>query len=91
MSRQRLRWDILDAFAAAADQAGIRAHRRFQLRRQRRRRYFDVNQRSGLRVSAAKAFLKPVRSRANLTVWTRTLAERLQFATTRRATALHRA
>ena len=37
VSRQRLRWDILDAFAAAAEQAGIRAHRGFQSRRQRGR------------------------------------------------------
>src|SRR6185369_1846001 len=43
--------------------------------------YFDVNQRGGLRVSSAKAFLKPIRSRANLTVWTRAQAERLLFST----------
>jgi choline dehydrogenase len=41
--------------------------------------YFDVNQRNGLRLSAAKAFLKPIRTRANLTVWVRAVAERLQF------------
>ena len=38
VERQRLRWDMLDAFAQAAQQAGIPAHRRLQPRQQRRRR-----------------------------------------------------
>jgi choline dehydrogenase len=42
--------------------------------------YFDVNQRGGLRVSSAKAFLRPARARANLTVWTQALTERLRLA-----------
>ena len=37
VERQRLRWDILDAFAQAAQQAGIPAHRGLQPRRQRGR------------------------------------------------------
>jgi choline dehydrogenase len=80
VSRQRLRWDILDAFAAAAEQAGIARIDDFNRGDNSGVAYFDVNQRGGLRVSAAKAFLKPVRSRANLTVWTRSVAERLLFA-----------
>jgi len=77
VSRQRLRWDILDAFAAAAEQAGIPRIEDFNRGDNAGVAYFDVNQRSGLRVSAAKAFLKPVRSRANLTVWTGAQATRL--------------
>jgi choline dehydrogenase len=80
VSRQRLRWDILDAFAAAAEQAGIARIDDFNRGDNSGVAYFDVNQRGGLRVSAAKAFLRPVRSRANLTVWTRCLAERLAFS-----------
>jgi choline dehydrogenase len=74
-----LRWDILDAFAAAAEQAGIARIDDFNRGDNAGVAYFDVNQRSGLRVSAAKAFLRPVRSRPNLSVWTRAQAERLQF------------
>src|SRR5262245_58934388 len=77
VSKQRLRWDILDAFAEAAEQAGIPRIDDFNCGDYTGVAYFDVNQRSGLRVSAAKAFLKPVRSRANLTVWTRAQAARL--------------
>jgi len=79
VSRQRLRWEILDAFAAAAAEAGIARIDDFNCGDNAGVSYFDVNQRNGLRVSAAKAFLKPVRSRANLTVWMRSVAERLQF------------
>ncbi len=81
VSRQRLRWDILDAFAAAADEAGIPRIDDFNCGDNTGVSYFDVNQRNGWRVSSAKAFLKPVRSRANLTVWTRATAERLQLTT----------
>ena len=79
VSRQRLRWEILDAFAAAAEQAGIARIDDFNGGDNAGVSYFDVNQRNGFRLSAAKAFLKPVRSRANLNVWLRTQAERLRF------------
>jgi len=80
VSRQRLRWDILDAFAQAAEQAGIARIDDFNRGDNAGVAYFDVNQRHGMRVSSAKAFLKPVRGRANLTVWTRAQAERLRFS-----------
>jgi choline dehydrogenase len=79
VSRQRLRWEILDAFAAAAGEAGIPRIDDFNCGDNAGVSYFDVNQRHGLRLSAAKAFLKPARSRANLTVWVNAAAERLQF------------
>jgi choline dehydrogenase len=78
VAKQRLRWDILDAFAEAAAQAGIARIEDFNTGDNAGVGYFDVNQRSGLRVSAAKAFLKPVRRRANLVVWTRALTERVR-------------
>jgi choline dehydrogenase len=80
VSKQRLRWDILDAFAEAAEQAGIARIDDFNRGDNCGVSYFDVNQRGGWRMSSSKAFLKPVRGRANLTVWTRTRAERLLFA-----------
>jgi choline dehydrogenase len=79
VSRQRLRWDILDAFAAAAGEAGIPRVDDFNCGDNTGVSYFDVNQRNGLRLSSAKAFLKPVRSRPNLTVWVRSVAERLRI------------
>jgi choline dehydrogenase len=80
VSRQRLRWDILDAFALACEQAGFPRIDDFNRGDNAGVSYFDVNQKRGLRVSAAKAFLRPARSRANLTVWTDTLTEKLQIA-----------
>jgi choline dehydrogenase len=79
VSRQRLRWDILDAFALAAEQAGFPRIDDFNRGDNAGVGYFDVNQRRGLRVSAAKAFLKPARARANLTVWTGTVTEKLRL------------
>jgi len=78
VSRQRLRWDILDAFAEAAGQAGFARIPDFNTGDNAGVSYFDVNQRGGFRVSSAKAFLKPAKGRANLTVWPRTMTERLQ-------------
>ena len=79
VSRQRLRWEILDAFAAAAGEAGYAQVADFNTGDNAGVAYFDVNQRAGRRVSAARAFLKPVRTRANLSVWTHALNERLSF------------
>jgi choline dehydrogenase len=79
VSRQRLRWDILDAFALAAEQAGFPRIDDFNRGDNAGVSYFDVNQRWGLRVSSAKAFLRPVKSRPNLSVWTHTMTERLRL------------
>jgi len=80
VSKQRLRWEILDAFALAAEQAGFPRIDDFNRGDNAGVSYFDVNQRGGLRVSSAKAFLKPARSRANLTVWTDTQTEKLRLS-----------
>jgi choline dehydrogenase len=79
VSRQRLRWDILDAFAEAAEQAGVARIDDFNRGDNTGIGYFEVNQRHGFRVSAAKAFLKPVRSRRNLEVWTGALTKKLRI------------
>ena len=41
--------------------------------------YFEVNQRRGVRWNASKAFLRPVESRPNLTVWTEAHVARVRF------------
>jgi choline dehydrogenase len=70
VEKQRLRWDILDAFAQAAQQAGIPHSEDFNRGDNEGVGYFQVNQRSGIRWNAAKAFLRPVFARENLQVWT---------------------
>ena len=70
VEKQRLRWEILDAFAQAAQQAGIPHNSDFNRGDNEGVGYFDVNQRNGIRWNAAKAFLRPVLRRPNLQVWT---------------------
>ena len=70
VERQRLSWPILDAFRTAAEQSGIPNVDDFNGGDNEGCGYFQVNQKAGVRWNAAKAFLKPVRQRANLTVLT---------------------
>lgn len=70
IERQRLRWDILDSFAAAAVEAGIPSSPDFNTGSNEGVGYFEVNQRSGWRWNASKAFLRPVKGRRNLQIWT---------------------
>ena len=77
---QRLRWDILDAFAEAAVQAGVPRTPDFNRGDNEGVGYFQVNQRGGWRWNTAKAFLRPACSqRTNFTLWTHTRANRLLF------------
>ena len=82
VEKQRLRWDVLDAFALAAQQAGIPATDDFNGGSNEGVGYFEVNQRSGWRWNASKAFLRPVMRRPNLTVWTRAQVAKLTLAQT---------
>lgn len=77
VERQRLRWDVLDAFAEAAVQAGIPRSADFNRGDNEGVGYFEVNQRAGIRWNAAKAFLRPVMHRDNLQVWTGATASRV--------------
>ena len=70
VERQRLRWEVLEVFRAAAAEIGIVSVEDFNRGDNEGCGYFHVNQRRGVRVSAADAFLKPVQARANLTVLT---------------------
>jgi len=70
VERQRLSWKILDAFAAAAQEAGIPAQPDFNRGNNEGVGYFEVNQRRGVRWTATKAFLRPVQHRRNLEVRT---------------------
>jgi choline dehydrogenase len=79
----RLRWDILDAFRAAAAEAGIAPIGDFNTGDNEGSCYFQVNQRRGRRWSAARGFLKPVLRRKNLRLETNCLVEGLEFDGTR--------
>ncbi|MBT9598538.1 MAG: GMC family oxidoreductase N-terminal domain-containing protein [Vitreoscilla sp.] len=79
VERQRLSWEILDAFAKAAQEAGIPATADFNRGDNEGVGYFEVNQRNGVRWNAAKGFLRPVTERDNLQVWTGAPVHRLLF------------
>jgi choline dehydrogenase-like flavoprotein len=77
ISAPRVRWDLLDAFRAAAEQAGIKSISDFNCGDNEGCCAFHVNQKRGRRVSTARAFLKPVLHRANLRLETGCLVEGL--------------
>ena len=82
VEKQRLRWEVLDAFALAAQQAGIAATDDFNRGDNEGVGYFEVNQKSGWRWNTAKAFLRPVCSqRTNFTLWTSAQATQLLLET----------
>lgn len=72
-----MRWEILEAFGAAAELAGVPAVADFNGGDNHGSGYFHVNQRGGLRWSAASAFLKPALRRPNLVLRTAAHACRL--------------
>ena len=80
VEKQRLRWDILDAFADAATEAGIERTDDFNTGDNAGIGYFDVTQRDGWRWNTSKAFLRPAKDRPNLTVRTGAEVEHLTFA-----------
>lgn len=88
VERQRLSWEILEAFRAAAAQAGIPSIEDFNRGDNEGCAYFEVNQRRGVRWTAARAFLRPVMHRPNLTVLTQAHAQRIAFEG-RRAVGVH--
>ena len=73
----RLRWEILDAFRAAAIETGIPETDDFNRGDNEGCGYFQVNQKRGRRWSTAKAFLRPALRRPNLAVLTGAQATRL--------------
>ncbi|HYE44821.1 MAG TPA: GMC family oxidoreductase N-terminal domain-containing protein [Caulobacter sp.] len=75
----RIRWRILDALRDAAEQAGFPKVDDFNGGDNSGSSYFQVNQRRGLRVSAATAFLKPVLKRPNLRLETGVTVEKVLF------------
>ena len=79
IEQQRLRWDLLEAFRAAAAEAGIKPIADFNTGNNEGSCYFHVNQKRGRRWSAARGFLKPALRTPNLRLETGCQAERIEF------------
>ena len=78
VEKQRLRWDILDAFADAAQQAGIPHTTDFNRGDNEGVGYFQVNQKEGFRWNTARAFLRPTcYGRPNFELWNSAQVTRL--------------
>jgi choline dehydrogenase len=81
VEKQRLRWEVLESFAEAAVQSGVPRTDDFNQGDNQGVGYFDVNQCKGWRWNTSKAFLRPVKLRSNLSIWTESQVERLVFDT----------
>ena len=81
VEEQRLDWKILNAWRDAAEQCGIPKIADFNGGDNFGSARFQVNQRTGVRWNASKAFLRPVLHRPNLTVLTNVLAKKIVMNT----------
>src|SRR5262249_2958192 len=79
VSPQRARWPILDAVRHAAMEDGVAPTDDFNTGVGEGVGPYHVIQRHGVRSSAARAFLRPVRNRTNLRIATNALTTRIQF------------
>jgi choline dehydrogenase len=79
VERQRLSWEILDAFRDAMAETGIPKIGDFNRGDNEGSGLFEVNQKRGVRWNASKAFLRPAAQRRNLTVLTHAQARRLRL------------
>jgi choline dehydrogenase len=68
IEKPRISWEILDAFRDAAEELGIPKSEDFNRGDNFGCGYFEVNQKSGVRWNASKAFLRPALGRSNLKV-----------------------
>ena len=77
VEKQRLHWDLLDAFQDAAEQYGVPKIADFNRGNNEGSSLFDVTQRRGRRWSAVDSFLAPARERSNLRILTNACVDRL--------------
>lgn len=90
VEESRVRWEVLDAVIKAANEMGIPRTADFNTGDNTGVGYFHVNQKRGIRMSAARAFLKPVLNRPNLKLETGVLVEKLLFEGKRCTGVLYR-
>ena len=77
VEKQRISWELLDAFQDACEQVGIPKTEDFNGGDNFGSSYFQVTQKSGLRWNGTKAFLKPAQGRPNLKVVTEAHVSRI--------------
>ena len=77
VEERRVNWEILDVWREAAQECGIPKIDEFNRGDNFGNAYFQMNQRSGKRWSASRAFLDDIRQRPNLTVLTEATVEAL--------------
>jgi choline dehydrogenase-like flavoprotein len=90
VEESRVRWEVLDAVIRAATEMGVPETSDFNTGDNTGVGYFHVNQKRGIRMSAARAFLKPVLKRPNLALETGVLVEKLSFEGKRCTGVLYR-
>jgi len=73
----RVHWDVLDRVRDAAEAVGVARVADFNTGDNEGSSYFQVNQRRGRRWSAARGFLKPALARANLSLKTGVVVDRV--------------
>lgn len=79
VEKQRLSWEILDAFRAAAKETGIPNKDDFNRGDNEGCGYFEVNQKRGVRWNTAQAFLKAESRRGKLEIMTGCQVKRLKL------------
>jgi choline dehydrogenase len=79
VSKQRLKWKILEAVQEGAKEFGIEPRADFNDGNNEGSGFFQVNQNKGVRWSAATGFLKPALNRPNLRVLTGAHTENIIF------------
>ncbi|MDB2646014.1 GMC family oxidoreductase N-terminal domain-containing protein [Pseudomonadales bacterium] len=92
VEERRVNWEILDVWREAAAQTGIPKIKEFNTGDNFGNAYFQMNQRSGKRWSAARAFLDTAQKRPNLTVMTEAMVQKLALEQTDKglvATGIH--
>ncbi|MGB3244107.1 MAG: GMC family oxidoreductase N-terminal domain-containing protein [Sulfitobacter sp.] len=77
VSKQRLHWEILQAFQDGAKEFGVLPRDDFNDGDNEGSGFFEVNQNNGVRWSTASGFLRPALKRPNLRVITEAHTERL--------------
>jgi choline dehydrogenase len=77
VQQQRLHWEVLDAWQQACVEYGIAATEDFNTGDNEGVGLFHVNQQGGLRSSAKRAFLNPIKQRKNLHIVSHAMLDKL--------------
>lgn len=80
VEQQRVNWDVLEQWKKACIQYGIPETTDFNTGDNEGVGLFDVNQIKGVRCSANRAFLKPIKMRKNLTILTGVIVDKLLWS-----------